>query len=109
MNNVWPGESSIFVCGTRLGTMWDMPTDDGKDRLSAFATVPYGTYNARPFRDRVLSITRSDRIVYADRRGTARGTLALPTYPARPWSSPICREISPGPTSDVVWWSTTRS
>lgn len=83
VNNVWPDESSVFVCGTRLGTMWEIPTDDGKDRISAFATVPYGTHNARPFRDGVLfNHTASDRIVYADRRGTARGTLALPTYPS---------------------------
>jgi hypothetical protein len=83
VNNVWPQDGALFVCGTRLGTMWEIRPDDRQDRMSAFATVPRGTHNARPFRDGVLfNHTASDRIVYADRRGVPRATFALPTYPS---------------------------
>jgi len=78
LNNVWPHEGTIFICGTRLNSLWQIRGD----RLSGFATVPYGTHNTRPFRDGVLfNHTESDRIVFADRRGTPRSSLALPTYP----------------------------
>ena len=78
MNNVWPHDGAIFTCGTRLGSLWQIRDD----RLAAFATVPYGTHNARPFRDGVLfNHTESDRIVFADREGDARASLALPSYP----------------------------
>jgi hypothetical protein len=83
VNNVWPHDGAILVCGTRLGAMWGIRSDDRRDRLRAFATVPYGTHNARPFRDGVLfNHTASDRIVYADRSGVPRASLALPTYPS---------------------------
>lgn len=78
VNNVWPHDGAIFTCGTRLGSLWQIRDD----RLAAFATVPYGTHNARPFRDGVLfNHTESDRIVFADREGDTRASLALPTYP----------------------------
>jgi hypothetical protein len=81
INNVWPHEGSVYACGTRLGTLWKIPLDDPASRPSAFATVPFGTHNARPFRDGVLfNHTASDRIVYADRSGTTRSSLALPAY-----------------------------
>ena len=51
------------------------------DRRLPFVCVPFGTHNARPFRDGVLfTHTASDRIVYADRSGTTRSSLALPAY-----------------------------
>jgi hypothetical protein len=84
VNNVWPQGESLFVCGTRLGTLWEIrPDERAKGRVTAFATVPYGTHNARPFRDGLLfNHTASDHIVYADRRGTTRATLELPVYPS---------------------------
>ena len=85
INNVWPHEGAVYACGTRLGAMWKISlADRSGDRtggVSAFATVPFGTHNARPFRDGVLfNHTASDRIVYADRTGATRSSLALPTY-----------------------------
>jgi hypothetical protein len=78
INNVWPVDGGVFACGTRLGTLWQI--DD--DRLRRWAKVPFGTHNARPFRDGVLfNHTEGDRIVYADRRGAVRATFDLPTYP----------------------------
>ena len=86
INNVWPHEGAVYACGTRLGAMWEISLADRPgDRtggVSAFATVPFGTHNARPFRDGVLfNHTASDRIVYAERTGATRASLALPTYP----------------------------
>jgi hypothetical protein len=79
INNVWPADGTIYACGTRLGTLWQIR--DG--RLGRAAKVPFGTHNARPFRDGVLfNHTEGDRIVYADRRGAVRATFDLPTYPA---------------------------
>ena len=83
INNVWPHEGAVYACGTRLGTIWKIPLSEGSSaRASAFATVPYGTHNARPFRDGVLfNHTASDHIVYADRSGVTRASFALPDYP----------------------------
>lgn len=86
INNVWPHEGAVYACGTRLGAMWKIPLagrPGGRaDGLKAFATVPFGTHNARPFRDGVLfNHTASDRIVYADRAGAMRSSFELPTYP----------------------------
>ena len=79
INNVWPAEGAIYACGTRLGTLWQIR----HDRLRRAAKVPFGTHNARPFRDGVLfNHTEGDRIVYADRHGEVRATFDLPTYPA---------------------------
>lgn len=81
VNNVWPHEGAVYACGTRLGTLWRIPLEGSPSRPSAFATVPFGTHNARPFRDGVLfNHTASDRIVYADRSGATRSSLALPAY-----------------------------
>ena len=82
INNVWPHEDAVYACGTRLATMWRIPLQAPVQGASAFATVPYGTHNARPFRDGVLfNHTASDRIVYADRSGATRTSFELPTYP----------------------------
>lgn len=79
INNVWPEDGAIYACGTRLGTLWQIRGD----RLRRAAKVPFGTHNARPFRDGVLfNHTEGDRIVYADRHGEVRATFDLPTYPA---------------------------
>ena len=79
INNVWPEDGAIYACGTRLGTLWQIRGD----RLLRAARVPFGTHNARPFRDGVLfNHTEGDRIVYADRHGEVRATFDLPTYPA---------------------------
>jgi hypothetical protein len=85
VNNVWPHGGAVFACGTRLGTMWRISLDDRPNgAVSAFATVPYGTHNARPFRDGVLfNHTASDRIVFADRAGVTRTSLGLPAYPTQ--------------------------
>ena len=86
INNVWPHGDAVYACGTRLGIMWKISLADRPGGRAggpkAFATVPYGTHNARPFRDGVLfNHTASDRIVYADRSGAKRRSFELPTYP----------------------------
>lgn len=83
INNVWPHDGGVFACGTRLGTIWRIELGGSPTRPTGFATVPFGTHNARPFRDGVLfNHTASDRIVYADRSGSTRSSLALPVYAA---------------------------
>lgn len=78
VNNVFARDGAVHVSGTGLGTMWRIA--DG--RLSRFAAIPYGSHNARPFREGVLlNHTASDRIAYVDRRGGTLRSFPLPTYP----------------------------
>jgi hypothetical protein len=77
VNSVIAHDGAIFVGGTGLGTLWRI-RGEGLDR---FARIPYGSHNARPFRDGVLlNHTATDRIAYLDRRGSVRRSLPLPTY-----------------------------
>jgi hypothetical protein len=78
VNSVWAADGGPYVCGTKLAGVWRV---DG-DSLERYARVPYGTHNARPYRDGVLfNHTRSDRIVYARRDGSIVATVPHPAYP----------------------------
>lgn len=77
INNVTCRDGTLYVCGTGLGTIWSIR--DGS--LRRFARVPYGSHNARPFRDGVLlNHTPSDRIVYLSRRGRERTSYPIVHY-----------------------------
>jgi hypothetical protein len=66
INNVFCRDDTLYVCGTGLGTIWSVR--DGA--LRRYARVPYGSHNARPFRDGVLlNHTPSDQILQVTRRG----------------------------------------
>jgi hypothetical protein len=66
VNNVSTLGGDILACGTRLARV--VAISGG--RLSTYGRVPFGSHNARPFRDGVLmNHTRSDRICYLSRSG----------------------------------------
>lgn len=77
LNSVFVSESGIFCCGVNMGTMWRIRDD----RLERYAKVPYGTHNARPFREGVLmNHTATDRIAYADRQGKVLRSFPINRY-----------------------------
>lgn len=77
LNNVFAFDAALYVCGTGLGTVWRI----ADERLTRFAKVPYGSHNARPFREGViLNHTATDRIAYFDRRGTMLRSFAFRQY-----------------------------
>jgi len=66
VNNVARLGGATLACGTRLARV--VAVSGGK--LFTYARVPFGSHNARPFRDGILmNHTRSDRICYLSRRG----------------------------------------
>jgi len=66
VNNVARLGGATLVCGTRLARV--VAVRGG--RSFTYARVPFGSHNARPFRDGIImNHTRSDRICYLDRRG----------------------------------------
>ena len=78
VNNVWVHDGGIYASGTKLPALWRI---DG-ERLGRYARVPFGTHNARPFRDGVLfNHTRTDRIAYADRDGEVAEVAPAPHLP----------------------------
>ena len=51
--------------------------------MESFARIPYGSHNARPFRDGVLmNHTDTDRICFVDRRGNPVRSFPLVHYDA---------------------------
>ena len=66
VNNVARHQGATLVCGTRLARVVAVRAGT----LVTYARVPFGSHNARPFRDGILmNHTRSDRICYLSRRG----------------------------------------
>jgi hypothetical protein len=77
LNNVVVWDDDIYVSGTGLGTLWRIRNE----RLERFARIPYGSHNARPFRDGViLNHTATDRVAFLDRRGRIVHSYPLATY-----------------------------
>jgi hypothetical protein len=78
INNVYSDGVSIYCSGVNMGTLWRIA--DG--RLNRFAKIPYGTHNARPFREGVLmNHTATDRIAYVDRNGEPLKSYPIVQYP----------------------------
>ncbi len=77
INNVFSDGTSVYCSGVNMGTLWQIRDD----RLYRAATIPYGSHNARPFRDGVLlNHTATDRIGYVDRRGTLLHSYPIKQY-----------------------------
>jgi hypothetical protein len=77
INSVHVESGSVFVAGTGLANMWRIRGG----RLERFARIPYGSHNARPYRDGILlNHTRTDRIAFLDRRGSVERSFPLPRY-----------------------------
>jgi hypothetical protein len=79
INNAYFDGSSLYCSGVNMGTLWRI--SDG--RLSRYARIPYGTHNARPFRDGVLlNHTATDRIAFVSRRGTLVHSYPIVQFPS---------------------------
>jgi hypothetical protein len=77
INSVFSDGSSVYCSGVNTGTLWQIRDD----HLYRGATIPYGTHNARPFRDGVLlNHTATDRIGYVDRRGSLLHSYPIKQY-----------------------------
>ncbi len=77
MNHVWVQEGALLASGTKLSGLWQV---NGAG-LKRYATVPFGTHNARPFRDGVLfNHTKTDRIAYGSLGGEVLASVSMPTY-----------------------------
>jgi hypothetical protein len=78
LNNVFTDGTGVYCSGVNMGTLWRI----AGNRLGRYAKIPYGTHNARPFRDGVLlNHTATDRIGYVDRRGRL-----IKSYPIKRFS-----------------------
>ena len=77
INNVFVRDDTIFCAGVALGNLWAIRDN----RLRRYAAIPYGSHNARPFRDGVLlNHTASDRIAFTSRRGRVLHSYPLARY-----------------------------
>lgn len=74
LNSVTGDGQRIHVSGTLLGRLYAIHPDDS---LSVHATTPFGTHNARPFRDGVVfNDTGDNQVAICDRQG--RGQISFP-------------------------------
>jgi hypothetical protein len=79
VNNVTTRGGDILACGTKLARV--VAISGG--RLTTYARVPFGSHNARPFRDGILmNHTRSDRICYLSRGGEILRSWPIVRYQA---------------------------
>ena len=79
INNVIARDGALYVSGRGLGHVLALRGD----RMESFARIPYGSHNARPFRDGVLmNHTDTDRICFVDRRGNPVRSFPLVHYDA---------------------------
>jgi hypothetical protein len=77
INNVYFQDGTLYVSGVGLRHVWSIRGD----RLRSYARIPYGSHNARPFRDGVLlNHTETDQIEYLDRRGRLVRSFPLAHY-----------------------------
>jgi hypothetical protein len=77
INNVIRVDGSLYVSGTKMNTLWTLKGS----HLEAYATIPFTTHNARPYRDGVLcQDTGSDQVAYLDRRGMLIESFPLVRY-----------------------------
>lgn len=77
INHVFAQGGRILVSGTGMGWLLEIKSE----QLRKFARIPYGTHNARPFRDGVLmNHTASDAVLFTDRHGKTRRKLPVPRY-----------------------------
>jgi hypothetical protein len=77
INSVFFDDESLYISGRGLRNVWRIQGE----RPTSFARIPYGSHNARPFRDGVLlNHTETDRIAYVSRRGQLRRSFPLAYY-----------------------------
>jgi hypothetical protein len=66
---------SILVCGTGLGSVWEIQ----RDGMGRYGDLPYGTHNAQPWLGGILANdTASDRVALFDRAGRSLVQWRLP-------------------------------
>lgn len=78
INNVIRIDGSLYISGTKMDRLWELKDS----QLQAYATIPFTTHNARPFRNGVLcQDTASDQVAYLDRSGKVTEAFPLVRYP----------------------------
>jgi hypothetical protein len=92
INNVFFEDGALYMTGRGLRNVWQVQGE----RCSPFARIPYGSHNARPFREGVLlNHTETDRIVYVSRKGRVRRSFPLVHYePEHLLHSDLTRELA---------------
>lgn len=77
VNSVTCLDGCVYFAGTKLTHLYRIRNDT----LSAYAPIPAGTHNARPFEEGVLmNDTASDRVSYRDRHGRVKVELPVKSY-----------------------------
>ncbi len=77
INSVTASRGSLHVSGRAMARL--VRIDGGKAKT--FAHIPYGTHNARPFRDGViLNHTDTDSVAYVDLEGNVQRSWPVVTY-----------------------------
>jgi hypothetical protein len=77
VNNVFVENGDIHVSGTGLGHQFRI----SRSRLSRYARIPFGSHNARPYRDGVLlNHTPTNRVCFISRRGEVLRAFPIPQY-----------------------------
>lgn len=77
INSVVFQDGTLYVSGVGLRNVWGVRDD----ALRSYARIPYGSHNARPFRDGVLlNHTETDRIAFVSRRGQVLRSFPLSHY-----------------------------
>lgn len=77
LNSVVVEKDTMFIAGTRLGHLLAVTGS----RMEAYAPIPYGSHNARPFGNGVImNHTPSNRVCLLDRRGRVERSYPIPQY-----------------------------
>jgi hypothetical protein len=77
INNVFSKDGAVYISGTRLGNIWRVI----EGRAERYARIPYGSHNARPFKNGVLlNHTATDRVAFLTRRGRVVRSFPLRHY-----------------------------
>src|SRR5712691_2211628 len=77
LNNVYAQDGTLFASGRALAHLLAI----GDTTVARYAPLPYGSHNARPYRDGVLfNHTGSDNISYTDREGQNHRSFHIVTY-----------------------------
>jgi hypothetical protein len=78
INNVFVDDQGIYASGVGLGTLWRIGPGA---RLERYASIPYGTHNATPYRGGVLlNHTATDRVALVSRKGKVLRSYPVPVH-----------------------------
>ncbi|MEM1185587.1 MAG: hypothetical protein AAGI53_11395 [Planctomycetota bacterium] len=80
VNSVWRHKGKTFLGGVRMEAIMHSGSSEPVGRLLPLAPTPRWTHNARPYLEGVIyNATEGHAIVFADKNGKPRVSLAIPT------------------------------